>query len=110
MAGQSRSREVQISKYSLYYNNLQLHVDPQVICNHLWYLMCLSARIRPTLEKWDDAIKGKNVTTTSLNVFDDRPALERWDAAMIMGENADATSLNVSDILVIASSLLLAVR
>lgn len=27
------------------------------MCDSLWYLMCLSAKIRPTLESWDNAIK-----------------------------------------------------
>lgn len=71
------SREVQTCKLSFYQNDLQLHVDLQVICGSLWYLMCLNARIRPTVGSWHN-----------------------WDNFMT-GQGADATVRSVSDIYVI---------
>lgn len=80
---------LQIGKFSLYRNNFRLHVDSQVICNSLWYLMCLNARIRPALESWDNSITGQDADATFRNVSDIyviillRYFLRRHDALML---------------------------
>ena len=81
-----------IGKYSLYQNTLQLHLDSQAICSSLWYLMCLSARIRSTVEQWDDAINGQDADATFLHNISDiyvivllHYYLQCSDALMLIG-------------------------
>ena len=60
----------QVFPLSVYQNNLQLHVDSQVMCDSLWYLMCLSARIRRPLETWDNTIKCQDADAIFRNMSD----------------------------------------